>query len=264
MAVVINAFKAALAKDRPQIGLWQALVSPIAAEICATAGYDWLLFDGEHAPNDLASLSDQLRAVAPHPAQAVGRPPASEAWMIKQYLDIGFQTLLVPMVDTGEQAQALVRAARYPPAGVRGVGNAISRAGRWNRFADYLSWADDQICLLAQIETVTALKNLEDIASVEGVDGLFVGPADLSASMGFLGERGHPTVVAAVDDAIARIVGAGKAAGVLVGDVASARKYIDLGCRFVAVGSDISMFAKAVGDMARCFNAAAPNSSTGY
>ena len=252
---VDNPFKAALKAGQPQIGLWQALVSPITAEICAGAGYDWLLFDGEHAPNTLTSLSAQLAAVAPYACHPIARPPAGEAWMIKQYLDLGFQTLLVPLVDNADQAAALVRAVRYPPAGIRGVGAALARASRWNRLGDYTGWADSQVCLLVQVETREGLNNLDAIAATEGVDGVFIGPADLSASMGHLGNRDHPEVQAAIDDAIGRIKAAGKAPGILVSDEASARRYLDMGCLFVGVGNDVALFLRAVTDRARLFKA---------
>ncbi len=261
---VENPFKAALRAGQPQIGLWQALTSPITAEICAGAGYDWLLFDGEHAPNTLTSLSDQLRAVAAYPSHAIARPPVGEAWMIKQYLDLGFQTLLVPLVDTAAQAQALTRAVRYPPAGIRGVGAALARASRWNRLGDYTDWADAQVCLLVQVETREGLNNLDAIAATEGVDGVFIGPADLSASMGHLGNRGHPQVQAAIDDAIGRIKAAGKAPGILVSDEVSARRYLELGCLFVGVGNDVALFSGAVTDRARLFKAGGSGAGGGY
>ena len=179
-----NPFKLALAQKRLQIGLWLGLASPYTTEICAGAGFDWLLIDGEHAPNDLNSILAQLQAIAAYPAsQAIARVPVGHgqvgAALIKQYLDLGVQTILVPMVDTAEQARAVVQAARYPPQGIRGMAGA--RASRWGRIADYGRRANEQICVLVQAETQAALDNLDDIAGVEGVDGVFIGPADLSA-----------------------------------------------------------------------------------
>ncbi|MDN3920589.1 4-hydroxy-2-oxoheptanedioate aldolase [Roseateles violae] len=241
-----NPFKAALARGAPQIGLWLSMAQPYSAEICATAGFDWLLIDGEHAPNDVRSMLAQLQALAPYRGQPVLRSVDGDPARIKQLLDIGAQTLLVPMVDTAEQARALVAATRYPPQGIRGVGAAIARVSRWGERADYVDVANDEVCLLVQAETVTALKNLEAICDVDGVDGVFIGPADLAASMGHRGKPNHPEVQAAIEDAIKRISASGKAAGTLTGDVAAARRYLALGARFVAVGIDVTLLATAV------------------
>lgn len=253
MAVPLNPMKSALASGHAQIGLWQALASPYTAEICAGAGFDWLLFDGEHAPNDLTTLLAQLQAVAPYPVHPVARPPVGATHLIKQYLDIGFTTLLVPMVDTAEQASALVRAVRYPPNGVRGVGSAIGRASRWNRIDGYLDGADEQICLLVQVETLQGLSNLAEIAAVDGVDGVFIGPSDLSAAMGHRGKPGHPDVQAAIEGAIAKILDADKAAGILIADEGLARRYLDLGCTFVAIGTDVTLLARGAEALAARF-----------
>ena len=240
-----NSFKAALQRGEPQIGLWLSMAQSYSAEICATAGFQWLLIDGEHAPNDARSTLAHLQAVAAYPAHPVVRAVRGETALIKQLLDIGAQTLLVPMVDTPEQAQALVSACRYPPQGVRGVGSAIARASRWSSRKSYLDEANDEICLLVQAETVTALKNLEAICAVDGVDGVFIGPADLAASMGHRGQPGHPEVQAAIEQALRTITASGKAAGTLTGDVAAARRYLELGARFVAVGIDVTLLAQA-------------------
>jgi 4-hydroxy-2-oxoheptanedioate aldolase len=240
-----NPFKAALQRGEPQIGLWLSMAQSYSAEICATAGFQWLLIDGEHAPNDVRSTLAALQAVAAYPAQPVVRAVQGETALIKQLLDIGAQTLLVPMVDTPEQARALVAACRYPPEGVRGVGSAIARASRWSARKHYLDEANDEVCLLVQAETVTALKNLEAICAVDGVDGVFIGPADLAASMGHRGKPSHPEVQAAIEQAIRTITASGKAAGTLTGDVAAARRYLALGARFVAVGIDVTLLAQA-------------------
>ena len=253
-----NGFKAALRADCVQIGLWQALASPYTAEICATSGFDWLLFDGEHGPNDVPSLLAQLQAVNGYPVHAVARPPAGETWLIKQYLDIGFTTLLIPFVETAEQARALVAAVRYPPAGVRGVASGLVRASRWNHIAGYLDRADDEICLLVQVETPAALANLAAIVAVDGVDGVFLGPADLSAALGHRGQPEHPAVVARIEGAIAAIVVAGKPAGILTANLDLARRYVGLGCRFVAVGSDVGLLATSASGLRQ---AAAPLSA---
>ncbi len=263
-----NPFKAALASGQQQIGLWLSMADPYLAEVSATAGFDWLLIDGEHAPNDLRSTLATLQAVAPYRAQPVVRAVAGDVPLIKQLLDIGAQNLLVPMVDTAEQAQALVGATRYPPLGIRGVGSAVGRASRWSARTDYLDKADDEVCLLVQVETVTALNNLKAICAVDGVDGVFIGPADLAASMGHRGKPGHPDVQAAIEAAIKTIVASGKAAGTLTSDPALARRYLALGCTFVATGVDILIYANAARRLSSDFKstgaAAAAGPSAAY
>jgi 4-hydroxy-2-oxoheptanedioate aldolase len=258
-----NTFKQGLAGPRPLIGLWQGLTSSYTAEICAQAGFDWLLFDGEHAPNTLPSLLAQLQAVAPYGAHPVARVPIGEAWLIKQYLDIGFQTLMVPFVESPAQATALAQAMRYPPEGVRGIAPGLARAARWNTVPDYLDSANAGMCLLAQIETRAGLAALDDIASVDGVDGIFIGPADLAASLGFRGKPGAPEVVAAIDDAIQRISAHGKAAGILASGAESATRFAALGCRFIAVGSDVGVLLNGAADLARRAGALNAGSSGG-
>ena len=245
-----NPFKAALAAKKAQVGLWLSMADPYLAEVSATAGFDWLLVDGEHAPNDLRSVLAALQAVAPYRSHPVVRAVAGEVPLIKQLLDIGAHTLLVPMVDTAEQARTLVQATRYPPHGIRGVGSAVGRASRWSARSDYLDAADGEVCLLVQAETVTALKNLEAICDVQGVDGVFIGPADLSASLGHRGNPGHPEVQAAIEGAITRIVKSGKAAGILTSDSKLARRYLELGATFVAAGVDVLLYAGAARKLA--------------
>jgi 4-hydroxy-2-oxoheptanedioate aldolase len=255
----INPFKQALKEKRAQIGLWVGLADHYTTEICAGAGFDWLLLDGEHAPNDLRSLLQQAQVVAGYPGtHAIARVPVGHGnigtALIKQYLDLGIQTLLVPMVDTPEQATEIVRAMRYPPLGIRGMGGA--RASRWGRIANYGKEANAQSCLLVQAESRTAIDNLEAIAAVDGVDGVFIGPADLSAAMGHVGELTHPEVQATIDKAIGRIVATGKAAGILTADEALARKYLSLGATFVAVGLDNNLLVKATSALAEKFKKA--------
>lgn len=240
MPAPVNTFKAALAAGKPQIGLWVALASANAAELLSHCGYDWLVIDGEHAPNDLPLMLAQLQALQAGAAHPVVRVPQGEAWLIKQVLDIGAQTVLVPMVDTADQARAMVRAMRYPPEGIRGMGT-LGRASRYGLTADYLQTANAQTCLLVQAESRAALENLDAICAVEGVDGVFIGPADLSADMGFPGNPGAPEVKSAIDDAIRRIVGHGKAAGILVGGAPPAHHAMSLGATFVAVGHDVGL-----------------------
>jgi 4-hydroxy-2-oxoheptanedioate aldolase len=248
-----NSFKAALAEKRAQVGLWLSMADPYMAEVSATTGFDWLLIDGEHAPNDLRSTLAALQAVAPHRAQPVVRAVNGDTALIKQLLDIGAKNLLVPMVDTADQARALVSATRYPPQGIRGVGSAVGRASQWSARSNYLDIADDEVCLLVQAETVSALANLEAICAVDGVHGVFIGPADLAASMGHRGRPGHPEVQAAIEQAMRTIVASGKAAGTLTSDATLARRYLELGCTFVAVGVDVLIYANAARKLAAEF-----------
>jgi 4-hydroxy-2-oxoheptanedioate aldolase len=248
-----NPFKAALARGERQVGLWLSLAQPYCAEICATAGFQWLLIDSEHGPNDLRSTLAQLQAIAAYPSHPVVRAVNGDPALIKQLLDIGAQTLLVPMVDTPEQAALLAAATRYPPEGIRGVGAAVARASRWSARREYLHVANDEVCLLVQAESVTALANLERICAVDGVHGVFIGPADLAASMGHRGNAGHPDVQAAIDKAIRTIVASGKAAGTLTGDLTLARRYLDLGASFVAVGIDVLLLAGGARNLAGQF-----------
>jgi 4-hydroxy-2-oxoheptanedioate aldolase len=260
----MNTFKQALAARQAQVGLWLSMATPYSAEACATAGFQWLLIDGEHAPNDVRSTLAQLQAVAPYGAQPVVRAVEGQTALIKQLLDIGVQNLLVPMVDTPEQARALVAATCYPPEGVRGVGAAVARASRWGARRDYLDEANGEICLLVQAETVVALRNLDAICAVDGVDGVFIGPADLAASMGHRGNPGHPEVQAAIEQAIASIVASGKAAGTLTGDARLAHRYLELGATFVAVGIDITLMVQAARKLASDFGlGAAPAPAPG-
>lgn len=271
MQTPVNAFKQALRDKRPQIGLWMGLVSTTTTEICALAGFDWLVIDGEHAPNDLQSIQAQLQVLAGYPGRhGVTRLPVGDTALIKQYLDLGAQTLLVPMVDTAEQAAQLVQACRYPQAdgrgGVRGMAGA--RASRWGHYSDYAKVANEQVCLLVQVESRQALANLDAIVATPGVDGVFIGPADLSASMGHIGNAGHPEVQAAIEDAIARILKAGKAPGILTPERALAAHYLSLGAVFVAVGLDTQILMRHTTDLAAHFKsmpqAAAPAPGSTY
>ena len=256
MQIPQNRFLAALREKRPQIGLWIGLADPNAAEAMAAVGFDWLVLDGEHAPNDPRTVLAQLRAVAPYPVHPVVRPVQGDVALIKQYLDVGAQTLLVPMIDTPEQAARMVRAMRYPPEGIRGMGAALARASRWNQVDDYVQRADEQMCLLVQAETVAAMARLADIARVEGVDGVFFGPADLSASMGLRGQTGHPDVQRAILDGIDTVRAAGKAPGVLTADRTLAQRYLDAGALFVAVGADTTLLVQAARALAGAFGRA--------
>jgi 4-hydroxy-2-oxoheptanedioate aldolase len=254
MKIPINRFKQALREGKPQIGLWVGLADPCVAELLAGTGFDWLLIDAEHAPNDPRTVLSQLQAVAPYAAQAVVRPVRGEVSLIKQYLDVGAQTLLVPMVETAEQAQLMVSATRYPTRGIRGVGAALARASRWNQIETYLHEADAQMCVLVQVESVAALENVEAIAGVEGVDGVFFGPADLSASMGFIGKLGEPAVQEAIARGITQVTALGKAAGILTSDEVLAREYLRMGASFIAVGVDTTLLMRAAKKLAASFD----------
>ncbi len=248
-----NSFKAALLRGETLIGMWSGFANATAAEIVAGAGYDWIMIDGEHSPNDLRTILAQLQAIEPYATRAVVRVPIGDWVIIKQFLDIGAQTLLVPMVESAEQARTIVRAARYPPEGVRGIGGSTTRATRWGRAARYLHEANGEICLLVQMETRAGLNNLDEILAVDGVDGVFIGPSDLSASLGHLGNPGHPEMQAVIAGAIRKIVAASKPAGILTTDEAQARRYMELGCKFVAVGVDTTLLVKASTDLLRSF-----------
>lgn len=262
MKIPRNTFRDALREGRPQIGLWVGLADTNAAEALAGTGFDWLLLDGEHAPNDPRTVLEQLRAVAPYSVQPVVRPVQGDVALVKQYLDIGAQTLLIPMVDTAEQAELMVRATRYAPQGIRGMGAALARASRWNQVEDYLNRANDEMCLLVQAETTEAMSNLRAIAAVEGVDGVFFGPADLSASMGYRAQPTHPEVQRAILDGIATVRAMGKAPGILTADPKLARQYFEAGALFVAVGVDTALLVRAATELARSFkNDAAPAAS---
>jgi 4-hydroxy-2-oxoheptanedioate aldolase len=245
----MNEFKLALAAGKPQIGLWQALANPYTAEICAGAGYDWLLFDGEHAPNTLQTLLAQIQAVAPYPVEPIARVPLGEPVAIKQYLDIGFKTLLVPMIDSAEQARALVAATRFPPRGIRGVASATSRASGFGANTRYLAEAHENVCLIAQIETRAGLSAIREIAAVDGVDALFIGPADLAGSLGHLGEPAHPEVQAAISGAIAAVRETGKAVGIFALSVDDAKAKLAAGVTMVSIGTDIGLLQRGARDL---------------
>ncbi|WP_261542665.1 4-hydroxy-2-oxoheptanedioate aldolase [Burkholderia multivorans] len=247
MQMPTNTFKAALARGDAQIGLWLGLANPYSAEIVAGAGFDWLLIDGEHAPNTVPSIVAQLQAIAPYRSQPVVRVPWNDPVIVKQVLDLGAQTLLVPMVQSADEARAAVAATRYPPHGMRGVGSALARASRWNRVGEYLHRANDEMAVLVQVETRAGLDAIDAIARVEGVDGVFIGPADLAADLG------HPDVQAAIDGAIRAIKAAGKAPGILSADEADARRYLEAGALFVAVGVDTTLLARSAERLAAQF-----------
>jgi len=252
MDLPANTFKRAIKAGRQQIGLWSSLSSHLSVEVLAGSGFDWLLLDTEHAPNDLPMVLSQLQATSEGTAHPIVRPPWNDAVVIKRYLDAGVQSFLIPYVQNEEEARRAVAATRYPPRGMRGFASA-SRASRYGRIKDYYARCEEEICVLVQAETRQALGHLEAIAGVDGVDGVFVGPGDLSADMGYLGQPGHPDVVAVIDDAIARIKARGKAPGILTGDEKLARHFIEQGCLFTAVGSDVGLLTQSSERLAKTF-----------
>lgn len=244
MPVRLTLGQALAGTERPLAGMWVCSGSPLVAEICAGAGLDWLLIDMEHSPNGLESVLSQLQAAAAYPVTPVVRVPANDRVLLKQVLDLGAQTVLVPMVSSAEEAQAAVQAVRYPPRGERGVGSALSRSARWNRTQDYLARAEDHVCLLVQIETAAGVEAAGEIAAVDGVDGVFLGPSDLAASLGVLGQQTHPEVVSAVHRAFAAVRAAGVPVGVNAFDPQAARDYVDAGAAFLLVGADVALLAR--------------------
>lgn len=239
-----NLFKKALRNQHTLYGLWLGLPDSSCAEICATAGFDWLLIDCEHACYSERDVLQHLQAIAPYPSAPLVRAASQDPSHLKKLLDIGAQTLMIPMVDSADQAAALVQAVNYPPLGVRGLGTSMARAARWNGVPDYLLKANEEICLIVQAETQQALENLEAILAVEGVDGVFIGPSDLSASMGLIGQANHPDVVDRVCKGLKTISDAGKTAGVLAVTPDLAAQYEKAGAHFIGVGVDASLLAQ--------------------
>jgi 4-hydroxy-2-oxoheptanedioate aldolase len=246
-----NRLKAALARGDVQLGCWLSMATPASAEIAGGAGFDWVLIDGEHAPNDLSSIRAQLMALNGSASSVLVRVPFGEAWILKRMLDLGVQSILVPMIDTAEQARAMVRAVRYPPHGVRGVGAGFARASGYGAIPDYQTTANDQICLLVQAESRTSIENIDAIAATEGVDAVFIGPSDLSADMGHLGNPGAPEVVEAILHGISRIRAAGKAVGIIAFGPGEAKRWADAGVQFIATASDVKCLAGTLRDIAK-------------
>jgi len=268
MELPVNQFKQALQSDQTQWGLWLGLPDSSCAEICAGAGFDWLLIDGEHAPFDNRAIMTHLQAMAPYPVSPIVRPPEGRTALIKQLLDMGAQTLLIPMVDTPEQASELVQAVRYPPEGIRGLGTSLARGANWNRIPGYLHNANREICLIVQAETRTAMDNLAEITAIDGVDAVFIGPSDLSASMGYVGNPDHPEVVAAIEQGIRTINAAGKAAGLMSLNQQQARHYVEVGAKFVGIGVDTLLLANGAKSLINAFRSGemleSASGSSGY
>jgi 4-hydroxy-2-oxoheptanedioate aldolase len=251
-----NPFKHAIHAGRQQIGLWSSLASNMTVEIIAGSGFDWLLLDTEHSPNEVPMVMSQLQACLASSAQPIIRPPVNDPVWIKRFLDAGVQSLLLPMVDTPQQAAAAVAATRYPPHGIRGFA-AASRSSRFGRIRNYHQAAHEEICVLVQVETLEALDNLEAICAVPGVDGVFIGPGDLSTAMGYLGDQGNEAVVSHIEDLIRRIVAVGNRPGLLTSDEALARRYIAAGSIFTAVGADVGLLARSSEALAQRFKSQA-------
>jgi len=252
MELPVNRFKRALAEGRQQLGLWCSLPSAYVVEAVAGSGFDWLLLDTEHSPGDPLTVLAQLQAIAPYEVSAVVRPASNDTVLIKRFLDLGAQTLLIPYVQNANEAKHAVAAMRYPAEGIRGV-SAVTRATRFGRVAGYAKRAHEELCLLVQIETQEALDDLEAIASIDGVDGIFVGPGDLAASLGHVGELAHPDVKRAIEDAIRRIRSSNKPAGILTSDPAFAKRCIELGTTFTAVGVDAGILTRTTEALAQQF-----------
>lgn len=252
MQFIENKLKTALKEGRKQIGCWLMTGSPLAAEICASSGFDWVLIDMEHTPNDVPQVLSLVHAASAYPASIAVRAPWNDAVMLKRLLDMGVQTIMVPNIRNREEAEAAVAAVRYPPLGIRGV-SGNSRSNRFGRIKDYFDKADAHICLIAQIETEMGKDNVEEIAAVEGIDCLFVGPADLAADLGYLGKNANPAAQAAMKDVIGRTVKAGCAAGILAFDEAEAKKWLTEGATFVAVVGDGFLLSRGMDAVVRAF-----------
>ena len=245
-----NQFKAAIQANQTTYGVWNGLPDTYVAEILAGAGFDWVLIDGEHAPFDLRTILAQMQAINQFETSIIVRPPVGDVHLIKQLLEIGVQNLLVPMVETAEQAQTLYQAMQYPPVGVRGVGAALSRGAQWTRTADYFKNAGAEMCLIVQVESVLGIQNLDEILKTQGVDGVFIGPADLAASMGFIGQPNHPEVKTVILKALKMIRAAHKTAGILSINKALADEYTAAGANMLGVGVDTLLLAKATRELA--------------
>lgn len=241
------------AAERPLAGMWVSSGSPLVAEICAGSGLDWLLIDMEHSPNGLGDVLAQLQAAAAYPIAPVVRLPELSTVGVKQVLDLGAQNLLIPMLTSVEEAREAVAAMHYPPRGVRGVGSALARSGRWNRLPGYLAGAGETVSLFVQIENTAGVEAAAGIAAVDGIDGIFVGPSDLSASMGLIGQQTHPDVLAAVQRTFEAAHAAGKPVGVNAFDPAQARAYMEQGADFILVGADVTLLARGSEGLAADF-----------
>lgn len=249
-----NIFKQAIQADKKQLGAFMALADSTAAELMATTGFDWLLIDSEHGPNDIKGIMQQLQAMSAYAVNSVVRLQDHDVGDIKRVLDVGAQTLLIPMVDSAEQAEQLVKAVRYPPKGIRGMGGGLTRATRWGSIKDYLQHADENICLVLQIESTEGISDLDSITQVDGVDAVFIGPADLAAAMGYIGQPGHPEVCKVVEQSIQRVHELGKPVGVYCGDPKQAERYQQMGASFFLIAADTLLLKGAADNLLERFN----------
>lgn len=247
-----NPFKQAIQEGRPQIGLWSQLIHPLVLDILKESGFDWLVLDMEHGQNEIQDVMVQQMAMTGGTAEAVVRPPWNDMVYLKRILDTGAQTVLIPMIETAEAAAEAVSFCRYPPHGVRGVASGM-RANRFGRIKDYHHKANEQLCVLVQVETRKGFENIDAIAATEGVDGVFIGPSDLSAGLGHLANPNHPEVQEAIKTAVERCKAAGKPAGILTADNAAAERYLGLGYTFVAVGGDTGLLISGADNLAAKF-----------
>jgi len=253
MKIRQNTFKQNLLAGKKQYGIWNGIVDSYAAEICAGAGFDWVCIDGEHAPFDLRTILHNMQAIQLHQVPAIVRIPNADPILIKQLLETGVQSILAPMIESADQAALIAKAMVYPPKGIRGVGTALARAAQWNRVHDYFKLANDQMCSIGQIESIKGVEALDEILQVEGLDVCFLGPADLGATMGYLGQPGHPEVVKLVKHCIQKIVKAGKIAGFLTGSKPLIQEYTDAGALMIGVGVDTILLAKATKNLAETY-----------
>ena len=249
MPAPTNHLKAALKAGKPQFGIWLNLASPYSAELLAGSGFDWLLIDGEHGPNLIPQMLAQAQTIGTR-TNVVVRPPAGGGWVLKQILDLGVQTILVPMIDSAEHAAQMVQAMRYPPHGIRGMGASVARAADFGRTKDYIETANAETCLILQVESRAGLAALPAMLAMDGIDGIFIGPSDLAADMGFPGNTAAPEVQTAIDNALTAIVASGKSAGVLTFDPAAAKRYAAMGVTFLGVGGDIALLVNAAAKLA--------------
>ena len=249
-----NIFKQAIQANKKQLGAFMALADSTAAELMATTGFDWLLVDAEHGPNDIKSIMHQLQAMSAYDVNAVVRLQDHDVGDIKRVLDVGAQTLLIPMVDSAEQAKQLVEAVRFAPNGIRGMGGALTRATRWGSIKDYIQHADDNICLVLQIESTEGISDLDAITQVDGVDAVFIGPADLAAAMGYIGQPGHPEVCKVVERSIQRVHELGKPVGVYCGDPEQTVRYQQMGASFFLIAADTLLLKGAAANLLERFN----------
>lgn len=253
MDIIINKFKVALKAGRPQIGVWNAIGGNTVCETLANCGYDWILIETEHSPVEVTEVLPALQTIMGYPnVSAVVRPAVNDVVLIKRLLDMGAQTLLLPYVQSADEARAAVAAMRYAPRGIRGMAG-ITRASRFGKVKEYATRAEEELCLIVQVETATALQQLEAIANVEGVDGVFIGPADLAASMGYPGQAGHPDVIASIEDAITRLVSWKIPVGILSLDEDFTRRCIALGTSFTAIGVDLAVLVDGLSDLRERF-----------